>query len=252
MENFENWNKKKCYKNLNTNLNNTKRNYDLEPIIIKDKLHEMLIIQICISTLALIVVLVLDIPTDRKMFLIYTSILVDLKTLKDLSFTTKIYIKNDFIEKKKDNILVAKIDTNSIDKIFKTLDSALPKNNFDINGSQMVIVFTILYFLLLVATDGIFFMFLVMLYIAVICVAGFLLPQFYIHWKYGAKKANWFYDMLFLKDKDGNFLNFLITDDKEYNQLKEYFWQKFKINLDSVKQKFSAIYEIKKQDLKHF
>lgn len=67
-----------------------------------------------------------------------------------------------------------------------------------------------------------------------------------------SKKANWFYDMLFLKDKDGNFLNFLITDDKEYNQLKEYFWQKFKINLDSVKQKFSAIYEIKKQDLKHF
>ena len=66
------------------------------------------------------------------------------------------------------------------------------------------------------------------------------------------KKPTGFTICFFLKDKDGNFLNFLITDDKEYNQLKEYFWQKFKINLDSVKQKFSAIYEIKKQDLKHF
>ena len=55
--------------------------------------------------------------------------------------------------------------------------------------------------------------------------------------------------MLFLKDKNGNFLNFLITDDKEYSELKEYFWQKRKINLDNTKQKISAIYAINKNTL---
>ncbi|MDA3056799.1 MULTISPECIES: hypothetical protein [unclassified Campylobacter] len=228
------------------------RDYDKEPIIIKDKLHEMLIIQICISTLFLIFVLSLNIPMDRKMFLIYTSILVDIKTLREMSFRTKIYIKNNFIEKRKDNILVAKINIENIDKIYKTLDSALPKNNFDINGSKMLIIFAIFYFSILVLTDGVLFMILVILYLIAICVIGFLLPQFFVHWKYKAKNTSWFYDMLFLKDKNGNFLNFLITDDKEYGELKEYFWQKSKINLDNTIQKISAIYEIKKQDLKHF
>ena len=36
MENFENWNKKKFDKNLNTNSNENKRDYDKEPLIIKD------------------------------------------------------------------------------------------------------------------------------------------------------------------------------------------------------------------------
>lgn len=228
------------------------RNYDKFPIIIKDKLHEMLIIQICISALFLIFVLSLDIPMDRKMFLIYTSILVDIKTLRDMSFATRIYIKNNFIEKRKENILVAKISTENIDKIYKTLDSALPKNNFDINGSKMLIIFTIFYFLILVLADGFLFMFLVTIYILAICIVGFLLPQFFVHWKYKAKNTSWFYDMLFLKDKNGNFLNFLITDDKEYGELKEYFWQKSKINLDNTIQKISALYEIDKNTLNKY
>ena len=35
MENFENWNKKKFDKNLNTNSNTNKRDYDKEPIVLK-------------------------------------------------------------------------------------------------------------------------------------------------------------------------------------------------------------------------
>lgn len=43
MENFENWNKKKFDKNLNTNSNKNKRDYDKEALILRDYSREMVL-----------------------------------------------------------------------------------------------------------------------------------------------------------------------------------------------------------------
>lgn len=43
MENFENWNKKKFDKNLNTNSNKNKRDYDKEALILRDYSREMML-----------------------------------------------------------------------------------------------------------------------------------------------------------------------------------------------------------------
>ena len=77
-----------------------------------------------------------------------------------------------------------------------------------------------------------------------------LIPQFIIHYKEKAKNTDWLYDVLFVKGKDGNFLNFMISNDKEYFELKEYFWTKFKINLDNVERKRTMLFEANKKDLK--
>ena len=77
-----------------------------------------------------------------------------------------------------------------------------------------------------------------------------LIPQFIIHYKEKAKNTDWLYDVLFVKGKDGNFLNFMISNDKEYFELKEYFWAKFKINLDNTERKRTVLFEASKKDLK--
>ena len=41
----------------------------------------------------------------------------------------------------------------------------------------------------------------------------------------------------------------MISNDREYFELKEYFWKKFKINLDNVERKRTALFEANKKDL---
>ena len=42
----------------------------------------------------------------------------------------------------------------------------------------------------------------------------------------------------------------MISNDKEYFELKEYFWAKFKINLDNIERKRTVLFEANKKDLK--
>ena len=42
----------------------------------------------------------------------------------------------------------------------------------------------------------------------------------------------------------------MISNDKEYFELKEYFWTKFKINLDNAERKRTVLFEANKKDLK--
>ncbi len=47
-----------------------------------------------------------------------------------------------------------------------------------------------------------------------------ILPQILLHLN---SKTNVFFDTLFLKDQNGNFLNFILVKDEDYKKIKQYF-----------------------------
>ena len=63
------------------------------------------------------------------------------------------------------------------------------------------------------------------------------------------RNINYLYDILFIQAWQGNFLNFLISSNSEYLELRKYFMQLTNINLDEVETQISANCEISEQDL---
>ena len=78
VENFENWNKKKFDKNLNA-----KRNYDLEPIIIKNHNVKINYISIFFHLAFIIFILILPNTKFRLLLLYLVALLPILKTMYD-------------------------------------------------------------------------------------------------------------------------------------------------------------------------
>ena len=62
------------------------------------------------------------------------------------------------------------------------------------------------------------------------------LPQLIIHSKHSGLKNN-VYDVLWLQDKDGKFFNFMISSDKQYNEIKGYLLAKTGKSLDKADKK---------------
>ena len=254
MENFENWNKKKFDKNLNTNSNENKRDYDKEPIVIKDQLFKIKFLStILIVIIVILSLLFIDIENDRKIFLIFLLAIQQHRMYKNYKRNTKIIFYNQRIEKWQDGKITCKLNNMDIKKILKTIDSTLPYSEFDLASAKVEKWFFGIYFLILFIFFTIKFIIFAPFFLFVIILILFL-PQFIFH-KYNEYKfmsnrnINYLYDILFIQAWQGNFLNFLISSNSEYLELRKYFIQLTNINLDEIETQISANYEISEQDL---
>lgn len=279
MKNFENWNKNVRKKNLNnsngnlnsnlddnlnnnlnlnptqnTNKNNNQRDYDKEPLIIKNQLFKIkLLSTILIVGIALFGVLFVDIEVDRKFFLIFLIFVQQYRMYKNYAKNTKIIFYNQRIEKWQGGKIIYKFNIANIKKVLKTIDSTLPYSEFDLVSARVEKWFFGIYFFILFVFFGAkFIIFAPLLLFAVLLLL--FLPQLIFH-KYNSYKSrsnhniNYLYDILFIQIWQGNFLNFLISSDIEYLELKNYFLQTMNINLDEVEFQISANSEISEQDL---
>lgn len=283
MENFENWNKnvKKGNFNLNNenlndslnlkengNLNNSnssdtanlnnknynKRDYNKEPIVIKDQLFKIKFLStILIVIIVILGLLFIDIEIDKKIFLIFLVAIQQYRMYKNYKRNTKIIFYNRRIEKWQDGKITCKLNNMDIKKILKTIDSTLPYSEFDLASAKVEKWFFGIYFLILFIFFTIKFIIFAPFFLFVIILILFL-PQFIFH-KYNEYKfmsnrnINYLYDILFIQAWQGNFLNFLISSNSEYLELRKYFIQLTNINLDEIETQISANCEISEQDL---
>lgn len=67
----------------------------------------------------------------------------------------------------------------------------------------------------------------------------YFLPKILFHFYHGGFKAIRFYDFICIKDKNGKFINIFITTEKEYNEIRKYFLQQRKIDINQTEKKFT-------------
>ncbi|QKF85987.1 hypothetical protein CBLAS_0800 [Campylobacter blaseri] len=67
---------------------------------------------------------------------------------------------------------------------------------------------------------------------------------------YSKSKVDFFYDVLFIKGRNHKFINFMISSESDYKELKRYFQIKTGKNLDKTPKKITALFEFKKEDFK--
>lgn len=247
MENFENWNKKKFDKNLN----NAKRNYDLEPIVLLN--HDVSIEFIRAITIIIFIVVNLLLPTGSWHIKIFNivfwlpflqSSIKRYKTHKN----SKFIFSKDFIRQTNDGNIDIKINLYQILKIQKIKQifntdarkEMIYRNKYGdkaiMFGNIFVVIiiaiFIFIWFFGIIAVKkeplGLIILFLAFIFIIV----WFLLPQFIYHIKSGGLK-NWLNDTLEIQTQD-EVIFVVIANNNEYNELKEYFLSRLNIDIDKI------------------
>ena len=218
------------------------RDYDKEPLIIKDELSNAkftsIIITIILLISCIIYLLIFDRNRiDRAVILIVLTYININNSLKNLESNSTIYFYENKIMKELENGLQKSILTNNIHRISKTMSSALPNFNLSPFITKLILfsglVLLIVYLMAIVATGSL----VLFIFVMAFAFGAVYLPQFIIHRKYGGLKDS-FYDVIWFKDKDGKFFNFMVSSDKQYNEIKKYLLVKTGKSLDKVEKKF--------------
>lgn len=220
---------------------NYENSYNDNPIVIEDMTPYARAISIkwTIVLLALLFISPFAI-WDRKIFVVFTSFISFGALLKDKSFNTFVYFYNDKIVHKIKSKITVSIDTQDISYIAKTIDATIFHKDSPYTSSKTLNIMALIFAILLILM--VFFSYPALMTLIIILVVIVLLyPQIIVHKKLGGKE-DVFYDVLFIKDKNGNILNFMIGNELEYQELKRYFLYKRNIDLDNVQKRFSALF----------
>ena len=238
--NGENLENKSNFKKLNL------RNYDENPIVICDKTIDCIkfsiIIQIVIILIPCIIKFIVTGEFARSIYMTFFVIARLRSDIKQDYLNAKIYFYNAKICKQVNGEIYSEIDTNKVSKILKTINYSIPHNyTLDILGTKSAIAFLLILFVGIFVKFGI----LTSLFFVGLILFLILLPQIIYHLN---KNIDPLFDMLFIKDKNNNCLNFMISYESEYKELKQYFQIKTGKNLDKVEKKITALFEFNKQD----
>ena len=218
------------------------RNYDENPIIIKDELSNAkftsIIITIILLISCIIYLLIFDRERiDRAVILIVLTYININNSLKNLESNSTIYFYENKIVKELENGVQKFVLINKIHSISKTMSSALPNSDINPFLTKLILfagfILLIVYLMAIVATGS----FILFTFVMAFTFGMVYLPQYIIHHKYGGLKDS-FYDVIWLQDKDGKFFNFMVSSDKQYNEIKKYLLVKTGKSLDKVEKKF--------------
>ena len=109
----------------------------------------------------------------------------------------------------------------------------LPNSFVGKKAEKAILFIASLFFLLLLALLIYRGKFIIIAFVIVFTFVVLYLPQLIIHSKYSGLKNNF----LWLQDKDGKFFNFMISSDKQYNEIKGYLLAKTGKSLDKADKK---------------
>lgn len=223
------------------------RNYDENPIIIKDELSNAKFLSIVFLVLlgfALIIRKIFFSQYDTvysngsSLFIIPFLTYMTLKnTFRNFEKDAQIHFYNDYIVKKLENGIEKRIAISHLKNITKSISSMLPNGFISEKVEKAILIYCGLFFvflLILIIYRG---EFKLPIFISLFTFIALYLPQFIIHRKYGGLKDS-FYDVIWFKDKDGKFFNFMISSDKQYNEIKKYLLVKTGKSLDKAEKKF--------------
>jgi len=238
----------------NENLNNKPnvkksnlRDYDENPIVIKDELSNTKFLSIIFLVLLGLALIIRKIffskygtvySNGNSLFIIPFLTYMTLKnTFRNLEKDAQIYFYNDYIVKKLENGIEKRIAILQLKNITKSISSMLPNAFISAKVEKAILIYCSLFFVFVLALlikNG---EFKLPIFTSLFTFIVLYLPQFIIHHKYGGIKDS-FYDVIWLQDKEGKFLNFMVSSDKQYNEIKKYLLVKTGKSLDKVEKKF--------------
>lgn len=215
--------------NLNNKTNVKKanlRDYDENPIVTEDCITK--------SIYRKIIIYILKFGARPEYFL-------EIIKYYDRDENIRIYFYNSKIQTKFKETIIDEINVDEISDILKTISYVFPVIRYEsqISSNKFAIILFLLILLYIFIVKG----FLIALLVILAIIGLFVLNQFFIH-----NENALFYDILFIKGKNGKFINFLINSETKYKELKQYFQIKTGKNLDKVEKKITALFEFKKQD----
>ncbi|MBR7047214.1 MAG: hypothetical protein IKI43_02495, partial [Campylobacter sp.] len=158
-------------------------------------------------------------------------------TFRNFEKDAQIHFYNDYIVKKLENGIEKRIAISHLKNITKSISSMLPNGFISEKVEKAILIYCGLFFvflLILIIYRG---EFKLPIFISLFTFIVLYLPQFIIHHKYGGLKDS-FYDVIWLQDKDGKFFNFMVSSDKQYNEIKKYLLVKTGKSLDKIEKKF--------------
>lgn len=228
------------------NKNKNLRDYDKEPIIIKDELSNAKLLSIIFLVLCIIALVVrklffsqYDMSYSNSGSLFITPFLAYMalkNTIRNFEKNTQIYFYNNYIVKKLENGVEKRILISEIKDITKSVSSMLPNGFISEKAEKAILIYCGLFFVFVLALIIYRSEFKILIFISLFTFVVLYLPQLIIHRKYSGLK-NSFYDVLWLQDKDGKFFNFMISSDKQYNDIKGYLLAKTGKSLDKADKK---------------
>ncbi|WP_456058353.1 hypothetical protein [Campylobacter hominis] len=235
LQNNANQNFKNSDNDLNFNKNKSssnsinQRDYDKNPIVIKDN--------IMLNPFRKIIFIIWQMSNRTPEY--FLNLIRYYKDSKNL----EICFYNDKIQKKYKNTILLEIKTTEILNIFKTINYSFPIKYYESDiMSKKIAIFMGIFILFSIA---ILKSFPIVLLIVGFFTVLFLFVQNLLH---SNSKVEFFYDVLFIKGKKYDFINFMINSESEYKELKQYFQIKTGKNLDKVEKKITTLFEFNKQD----
>ena len=239
------------YNPYNPNLTNpgskkVARDYDKEPLVIKDELSNAKFLSIIFLVLCIVALVVrkqffsqydMAYSNSGSLFAIPFLTYMTLKnTIRNFEKNAQIYFYDSYIVKRLENGVEKRILISEIKDITKSISSMLPNSFVGKKAEKAILFIASLFFLLLLALLIYRGKFIIIASAIVFTFMVLYLPQLIIHSKHSGLKNN-VYDVLWLQDKDGKFFNFMISSDKQYNDIKGYLLAKTGKSLDKADKK---------------
>lgn len=219
-------------KNSNSSNLTNKRDYDKEPIIIKDYKSQVNLIGIFFMILAFIMLCIAR-PEKVNSFTIVSLMVV-------IPYIMNFLGKNYFILQNK---IISQIKN---DKSFDFMQIKEIKNikfsvDFRDGNEQIPLIAKIL--LLIIISTYIYAIFkfnepIILFFIFMIITVFYAIPKIITHIINGGKINDSIYNCLTIYDKNGKVMNIMICNDKEFNELKKYFLINVKLNISNAKTSF--------------
>ncbi|MDY3116478.1 hypothetical protein, partial [Campylobacter hominis] len=219
-------------KNKSSSNSINQRDYDKEPIIIKDYKPQVNLIGIFFMILAFIMLCIAR-PEKVNSFTIVSLMVV-------IPYIMNFLGKNYFILQNK---IISQIKN---DKSFDFMQIKEIKNikfnvDFRDGNEQIPLIAKIL--LLIIISTYIYAIFkfnepIILFFIFMVIAVFYAIPKMITHIINGGKINDSIYNCLTIYDKNGKVMNIMICNDKEFNELKKYFLINVKLNISNAKTSF--------------
>ena len=235
MENFENWNKnvrKKNLNNSNENLNSNQKDYDKEPLVLKDYSLYVIVYFACLPITIFMVSLIYDIKIGLVTIAFLAFGIQDLQEFIKNKDKISVKFTNTSITYMIDRTTKITMNLNDITGIIKTLGLAYGKNTIEknkvINKKLLFLgIGLVLVAWLFLATK--FLLILLSLILLVVLFINFL-SNLFVNKTLSLK----FWKEYKIFDNNRRYVNFVIKN-SDYSELKTYFLLKTGKNLDDIK-----------------
>ena len=214
------------------------RDYDENPIIIKDYKPQVNLIGIFLMILAFVILCITK-PEKVNGFTI-------LSLMVAIPYIMKFLGKNYFILK---NEMISQIKNDKSFDFIQIKDIKNVKFSVDFRDGNEQIPFIAKILLLIIISTYIYAIFafnepIILFFIFALIVVFYAIPKIITHTINGGKINDSIYDCLTIYSKNGKVMNIMICNDKEFKEFKKYFLENAKLNISNAKTSFGIFDKI--------